>query len=82
MSTLVDAEEAVQALDAAILQHIRAHPKAHPMSSPSVRRLAALTEPCLDGQIPCRVIERRMKAIRGAGKIAWDRSKGRYKVLG
>jgi hypothetical protein len=72
----------VVALDAAILNHLRQHPKAHPVSSPEIRRLAAQTEQCRDGRLPCRVIDARMKALRDAGLQRWDRSRFRYVVQG
>jgi hypothetical protein len=72
----------VVALDAAILNHLRQHPKAHPVSSPDIRRLAAQTEQCRDGRLPCRVIDARMKALRDAGLQRWDRSRFRYVVQG
>ena len=72
----------VVALDAAILNHLRQHPKAHPVSSPEIRKLAAQTEQCRDGRLPCRVIDARMKALREAGLQRWDRSRFRYVVQG
>ena len=73
---------AVEALDTAILNHLRAHPKAHPVSCPDIRKLAAQTEQCRDGRLPCRVIDSRMKALREAGLQRWDRSRFRYVVQG
>jgi len=72
----------VVALDAAILNHLRQHPKAHPVSSPEIRELARQTEQCRDGRLPCRVIDARMKALRDAGLQRWDRSRFRYVVQG
>ena len=73
---------AVEALDTAILNHLRQYPKAHPVSSPDIRKLAAQTEQCRDGRLPCRVIDARMKALRDAGLQRWDRSRFRYVVHG
>jgi len=72
----------LEALDTAILNHLRKHPKAHPMSCPHIRKLAAQTQECQDGRLPNRVIEARMKALRAAGQVAWNMSRMRYVVEG
>ena len=72
----------VEALDSAILNHLRDHPKAHPVSSPYIRDLARQTEQCRDGRLPCRVIDARMKALRKAGLQRWDSRLFRYVVQG
>jgi len=69
----------VQALDAAILNHLRNHPRAHSLSSFVIRQLARHTDDCRDGRLPSRLIEPRMKALRLAGCWYWCPSR-RYVV--
>ena len=71
--------DAVATLDAAILDHLRQHPKAHPMSSPEICKLAALTA---TGRLPYRIIEARMRVLRLAGSYVWCKSRQRYVVEG
>jgi hypothetical protein len=69
-----------EALDTAILNHLAMHPRAHPLSSPGIHKLARLTQECQDGQLSGRVIEARMKALRSAGQCQWDTRRRRYVV--
>ena len=73
---------AVVALDTAILNHLRQHLKAHPVSCPHIRKLARQTDECQDGRLPCRVIEARIKALRTQGRLDWNRSRCRWVVQG
>lgn len=66
-----------EALDAAIVEHIR-EGRSHPIYSSALESIA---RPLLDTQktpfpAPWRLIDRRMQALRRAGRLAYQRKKG------
>lgn len=71
----------IDAIDEAILVHLREHPRAYPQSCPDIRRLARGLLDSQPQRIDVKLIEARMKALRDTGRIRWQRAEKRYLIL-
>jgi hypothetical protein len=70
----------LNALDEKILEHLRSNGQSHPFSSPDLRKLAADCLRLVRTEDPCRLLEARMKGLRDAKRLHYERLGKRYVV--